>query len=32
MTCDFLFVCSGYYRYDEGYQPEFPGIERFGGP
>src|SRR4051794_10647467 len=31
MTCGFLFVCSGYYRYDEGYFPEFPGMERFGG-
>lgn len=31
MTCDFLYVCSGYYRYDEGYTPEFPGIDRFGG-
>ena len=28
LTCDFLFMCSGYYRYDEGYTPEFPGIER----
>ena len=24
-------MCSGYYRYDEGYSPEFPGIDRFGG-
>jgi cation diffusion facilitator CzcD-associated flavoprotein CzcO len=31
LTCGFLFVCSGYYRYDEGYSPEFPGIERFAG-
>lgn len=31
MTCGFLFTCTGYYRYDEGYTPEFPGIERFGG-
>ena len=31
LTCGFLFMCSGYYRYDEGYTPEFPGIERFGG-
>ncbi len=30
-TCGFLFICSGYYRYDEGYSPEFPGIDRFGG-
>jgi monooxygenase len=31
LTCGFLFMCSGYYRYDEGYTPDFPGIERFGG-
>jgi monooxygenase len=31
MTCDFLFVNTGYYRYDEGYTPEFPGLDRFGG-
>ncbi len=31
LTCGFLFICSGYYRYDEGYTPELPGIDRFGG-
>ncbi len=31
LTCSFLFVCSGYYRYSEGYTPEFDGLERFGG-
>ena len=31
LTCGFLFTCTGYYRYDEGYTPELPGIERFGG-
>src|SRR3954469_14967631 len=31
LTCGFLFSCTGYYRYDEGYTPEFAGIERFGG-
>jgi monooxygenase len=31
LTCGFLFICSGYYRYDEGYTPEFPGIDRFSG-
>ncbi len=30
-TCGFLFGCTGYYRYDEGYTPEFAGSERFGG-
>jgi cation diffusion facilitator CzcD-associated flavoprotein CzcO len=27
----FLFFGSGYYNYDEGYTPDFPGIEEFGG-
>lgn len=27
----FVFFGSGYYNYDEGYTPEFPGIEAFGG-
>jgi cation diffusion facilitator CzcD-associated flavoprotein CzcO len=31
LTCDFLWMCSGYYRYDEGYTPEFPGVEDFTG-
>jgi len=31
MTCGFLMMCSGYYRYDEGYTPDFEGVERFGG-
>jgi cation diffusion facilitator CzcD-associated flavoprotein CzcO len=31
LTCGFLFGCTGYYRYDEGYTPEFAGIERFRG-
>ena len=31
LTCGFLFTCTGYYRYDEGYTPEFAGTERFRG-
>jgi len=31
VTCNFLFMCSGYYRYSEGYNPEFPGRDRFKG-
>lgn len=27
----FLFFGSGYYNYDEGYTPDFPGIEEFTG-
>ncbi len=30
-TCGFLYLCSGYYRYDEGYTPVWPGQERFAG-
>jgi cation diffusion facilitator CzcD-associated flavoprotein CzcO len=31
LTCGFLFSCSGYYRYDRGYLPDFPGMDRFEG-
>ena len=31
LTCNFLFMCSGYYRYAEGYTPVFPGAESFAG-
>jgi len=31
ITCGFIFSCSGYYRYDQGYTPEFPGRDDFGG-
>src|SRR3989440_2972731 len=30
-TCNFLFMCSGYYKYEEGYTPEFLGTEDFAG-
>jgi monooxygenase len=30
-TCNWLFVASGYYSYDEGYTPDFQGRERFQG-
>jgi monooxygenase len=30
-TTRFLFLCSGYYNYDGGYLPAFPGLERFEG-
>lgn len=30
-TCNFLFMCSGYYNYDQGYTPEFAGTEQFQG-
>src|SRR5262245_10506747 len=31
ISCSFLFSCAGYYRYSDGYTPEFPGRERFKG-
>src|SRR3954451_1811452 len=31
VTCGWLFSAGGYYRYDEGFTPDFPGIEDFGG-
>jgi cation diffusion facilitator CzcD-associated flavoprotein CzcO len=30
-TCNFLFMCSGYYNYSEGYMPGWPGMDRFTG-
>ena len=31
ITCGFLFLCAGYYRYDEGYTPEFAGPRALRG-
>ncbi len=31
LTCSFLFMCSGYYAYEQGYTPVWPGIEAFAG-
>ncbi len=31
LTAGFVFSCSGYYRYDHGYQPDFEGLDRFEG-
>lgn len=30
-VCRFLYTCTGYYDYEQGYTPEFVGRERFGG-
>ncbi|HUC37936.1 MAG TPA: NAD(P)/FAD-dependent oxidoreductase [Acidimicrobiales bacterium] len=30
-TCGFLFGCTGYYRYDHGYLPDFADMDRFEG-
>jgi len=31
LTAQFLYVCSGYYHYDAGHTPHFPGIDRYQG-
>ena len=30
-TCTLLIACTGYYDYDAGYLPDFPGVGRFQG-
>lgn len=30
-TCNFLFLCAGYYSYERGHTPAFAGRERFRG-
>lgn len=31
MTCNFLFMCSGYYDYAKGHTPAFAGADAFAG-
>lgn len=31
ISCKFMFNCSGYYDYEQGYTPEFAGIDEFNG-
>ncbi|MCB0929052.1 MAG: NAD(P)/FAD-dependent oxidoreductase [Mycolicibacterium insubricum] len=31
LNASFVMVCSGYYNYDEGYRPKFPGEENYRG-
>jgi cation diffusion facilitator CzcD-associated flavoprotein CzcO len=31
LSCNFLWMCSGYYRYSAGHTPEFPGADQFRG-
>jgi monooxygenase len=31
LTCNFLFMCSGYYSYRGGYDPKFEGRDQFNG-
>jgi cation diffusion facilitator CzcD-associated flavoprotein CzcO len=30
-TCSFLYLCTGYYDYSQGHQPEFAGLEDYQG-
>ena len=31
LTCNFIYSCTGYYRYDQGFTPDFPDAEKFKG-
>ncbi|NYG55976.1 flavin-containing monooxygenase [Nocardioides perillae] len=31
LTCGFLYSCAGYYDYDQGHAPDFPGADDFEG-
>ena len=31
LTCNFIYLCTGYYDYDNGYTPEWQGVARFRG-
>lgn len=31
MTAGFVYGCTGYYDYDQGYTPDLPGLDTFGG-
>jgi cation diffusion facilitator CzcD-associated flavoprotein CzcO len=30
-SCEFLWMCQGYYKHEEGYTPEWPGLASFKG-
>lgn len=31
VTCRFLWMCTGYYRYEQGYTPHFEGLDDYRG-
>jgi len=31
LTCKFLYLCTGYYEYESGYTPDWPGFDSFQG-
>ena len=30
-TCRFLYMCTGYYDYEQGYTPDWPGLDEYQG-
>ncbi len=30
-TCNFIYLCTGYYEYEEGYTPDWPGFGDYSG-
>jgi cation diffusion facilitator CzcD-associated flavoprotein CzcO len=32
LTCNFLWMCQGYYRHAQGYTPQWQGMDEFKGP
>lgn len=30
-TCNFLYLCTGYYEYEKGYTPDWPGFDDYKG-
>jgi len=32
ISCNFVYLCTGYYNYEHGYNPALPGEEKFTGP
>ena len=30
-TCGFVMMCSGYYKYEHGYTPDFAGLDKYKG-
>ncbi|UVW36172.1 NAD(P)/FAD-dependent oxidoreductase [SAR92 clade bacterium H455] len=31
LSCNFIYSCTGYYRYDQGFTPDFPDADQFKG-
>ena len=31
LTCNFIYLCTGYYEYEQGYTPDWPGFDEYKG-